>query len=151
MKEILDKKDKLILEILQENSSLTTRQIAKKTLLPPTTIHNRIKKLRDDGIIRRFTVDIDHEKLKNNFVAYVLISADLKTLKQKNKSQYDLANELRKFQFVERVDIVSGGTDLVTIIRVKGVREFDKILLGTIQLIEGINKTQTMIVIHEGK
>ena len=60
-----------------------------------------------------------------------------------------MAKELRGFDFVKRVDIVSGGTDLVAMIRVKGVAEYDKVLLTKIQRIEGIEKTQSMIVIHE--
>ena len=49
------------------------------------------------------------------------------------------------------MDHVSGGTDLIAMIRVKDVSEFDKILLGKLQRIEGIEKTQSLIVIHEGK
>ena len=80
----------------------------------------------------------------------MLISANLGVLKQKKKTQYDLAREIRHFPFVERVDIVSGGTDLVAMIRIKDVEEFDKVLLGKLQIIEGIDKTQSLIVIHEG-
>ena len=144
----IDDKDQKILEILKEHGDYTTRQIAKKTLLPPTTIHNRIRKLKQEGIIKNFTVNIDHEKVDEGFVAYVLISANIHILKQKKRTQYDLAKELRKFDFIERADIVSGGTDIVAIIRVKDVREFDKALLGRIQLIEGVDKTQSLIVIH---
>ncbi len=50
---------------------------------------------------------------------------------------------------MERVDIVSGGTDLVAMIRVKDVAEFDQVLLTKLQRIEGIDKTQSLIVIHE--
>ncbi len=144
----LDEKDRKILEILQDHAEYTTRQIAKKTLLPATTIHNRIRKLREEGIIQKFTVKLDRQKVGKGFAAYVLISANLTLLKQKKKTQHDLARELRHFPFVERVDIVSGGTDMVAIIAVKDVAEFDKVLLEKIQLLEGIEKTQSMIVIH---
>jgi DNA-binding Lrp family transcriptional regulator len=50
---------------------------------------------------------------------------------------------------VERADIVSGGTDIVALVRVKDVKEFDHVLLEKIQMIEGIEKTQSLIVIHE--
>ena len=146
----MDQKDKKILEILKENSEYTTRQIAKRTLLPVTTVHNRIKKLKEQKIIEKFTIELDNSKIGKSFVAYVLISANLQLLKQKQKTQYDLAAQIRKFHFVERVDIVTGGTDLVAMVRVSNVEEFDKILLGQIQLIEGIDKTQSLIVIHEG-
>jgi len=42
----VDDKDIKIIDLLKENSAYTTREIAKKTLLPVTTVHNRIKKLK---------------------------------------------------------------------------------------------------------
>ena len=135
----IDEKDLKILEVLQDHAEYTTRQIAKKTLLPVTTIHHRIRKLRQEGIIRKYTVRLDWDKVGKGFVAYVLISANLLLLRQKKKTQYDLAKELRGFEFVEWADIVSGGTDIVAIVRVKNVEEFDKVLLGKLQLIEGIH------------
>lgn len=144
----MDDKDLKILDILKQHGDYTTRQIAKKTLLPPTTIHNRIRKLKDEGIIKNFTVNLDHKRIGRGFVAYVLISADIASLKQKKKSQYDVVNDLRKLDFIERADIVSGGTDIVAIVRVKDVEEFDKVLLTKMQLIEGVDKTQSLIVIH---
>lgn len=145
----LDEKDQNILEVLKEHADYTTRQVAKKTLLPITTVHNRIKKLRKEKVIEKFTVKLDHKKIGKGFAAYVLISANLPLLKQKKKTQHDLAKELKKFSFVERVNIVSGGTDLIATIRVKDVEEFDKVLLGKLQLIEGIDNTRSLIVIHE--
>lgn len=145
---VLDEKDKKILEVLTDHADYTTRQIAKKILLPQTTIHNRIRRLQQLGIIKKFTVALDYGKLGKGFVAHVLISANLHILKQKHKTQYDLAKELKKLYCVERVDIVSGGTDIIAIIRVKDVEEFDTVLLEKIQLIEGIEKTQSLIVIH---
>ena len=147
----MDDKDEKIIEVLKEHGDYTTRQMAKKILLPPTTIHNRIKKLREEGVIKKFTIELDNSKIGKNFVAYIMVSADLALLKQKHKTQYDLAHEISKLYFVERVDIVSGGKDLVVIIRVKDVEEFDKVLLGKLQLIEGVEKTQSLIVIHENK
>lgn len=145
----IDEKDIKILEILKENSSLTTRQIAKKILLPITTIHNRIKKLRNSGVIKRYTINVDNKKLGRNFLAYVLISVNLELLKQRHKTQHDLSKELKKFYFIERADIVTGGTDIIVLMRVKDVEEFDKCLLTKLQIIEGIEKTQSLIVIHE--
>ncbi|MBU0457328.1 MAG: Lrp/AsnC family transcriptional regulator [Nanoarchaeota archaeon] len=147
---ILDDKDQKILEVLKEHGDYTTRQIAKKTLLPITTIHNRIKRLKKEKIIKKFTVELDNSKIGKGFAAYILFSANLPLLKQKKKTQYDLAKEIKSFDFIEKVDIVSGGTDLVAFLRVADAQRFDKVLLGKLQLVEGIDKTQSMIVIHEG-
>ncbi len=145
----IDEKDRVILEVLKEHADYATRQIAKKTGLPITTVHNRIQKLKKEKIIKKFTVELDHHKIQEGFRAYVLTSVNLSLLKQKKKSQYDVAKEIRQFPFVERVDIVSGGTDLVATIRVKDVAEFDQVLLTKLQRVEGIEKTQSLIVIHE--
>ena len=44
----VDDKDRKILDLLENNSKLTTNQLSKKTAIPITTIHNRIKKLEKD-------------------------------------------------------------------------------------------------------
>lgn len=144
----LDEKDNKILEVLQEHADYPTRTIAKKTLLPITTVHNRIQRLKKEKVITKFTVELDQSKIDRGFAAYVLISADLQLLKQKKKSQHDLVRKLREWSFIERADIVSGGTDIVALVRVKDVHEFDKVLLSKLQQIEGIAKTQSLIVIH---
>ena len=145
----LDEKDWKILEVLKEHADYTTRQIAKKTLLPVTTVHNRIRKLKSEKVIKKYTVELDNKKIGKSLVAYVLISANISLLKQKKMSQYDLLEQIRKFGFVERIDIVSGGSDLVAILRVKDVEELDRVLLGKLQNLEGIDKTQSLIVLHE--
>ena len=149
MVEQLDDKDLKILDILKEHGDYTTRQIAKITLLPQTTIHNRIRKLKQEKIIKKFTIEPDYAKINKGFMIYVLISCNLPVLKEKKKTQYDIAKELRKCDFIERVDIVTGGTDIMAIVRVKDVKEYDKVLLGKIQIIDGIENTQSLIVIHE--
>ena len=73
----LDDKDEKILEVLKEHAEYTTRQIAKKTLLPVTTVHNRIIKLRKEGVILKYTIVPDYSKLDKDFVVYVLVSANL--------------------------------------------------------------------------
>ena len=143
----LDEKDIKIMKLLKEQGDLTTGQLSKKTLLPATTVHNRIKKLKKEKIIK-FTIDVDNSKIGKGFLSYVLVSVNLPMLKEKRKTQYDLIRELLNCNFVERADIVSGGTDIVVTVRVKDVEEFDKVLLQKLQLIEGIEKTQSLIVIH---
>ena len=144
----IDEKDRKILDVLREHGEFTTRQISKKTLLPPTTIHNRIKTMKREGLISKYTIEVDNKKTGKGLLVYILISANLGMLKAKNKSQYDISKELKRFSFVERVDIVPGGTDLVAMVRAKDVEEYDRMLLEKIQMIEGIENTQSLIVLH---
>ena len=145
----LDKKDQLILEVLQEHGDYTTRQIAKKTLLPITTIHNRIKKLRKANIIKKFTIDLDYTKIDKAFSAIILVSFDYKLLRELKKDQHQVAKEMANLPEVGKVDIVTGGTDMVIRVRVKDVAEFDSFLLKKLQKIPGVDRTQSLVVIHE--
>ena len=148
MEDKYDEKDYAILDELKAHGEWTVRKIAKKTGLAPTTVHARIRKLRQAGVIKRFTIDIDHKKLGMGIGAIILVSADLRQLKQRQKTQYDLANEIKKLHGIQRVDIVTGISDLVARARVRDMEELDRLLLQKLQLLEGVSKTQTMIIMH---
>jgi DNA-binding Lrp family transcriptional regulator len=146
---MLDDKDFKILEVLKENSKLSTQQISKKTLIPITTIHHRIKKLEKQGIIKGYTVLLDNKKLDKGLSAYILITVDYNILKQKKTTQHDLAKKLINLKQVEKSEVVAGGTDIIIKVRVKDIDEMDNFVTKDIRNIEGIEKTQTMIVLHE--
>ena len=55
---------------------------------------------------------------------------------------------MQKLPSVEKVDIVTGVSDLVARVRVTDIEELDRLLLSKIQLMEGVSKTQTMIIMH---
>jgi Lrp/AsnC family transcriptional regulator for asnA, asnC and gidA len=145
----LDKKDLKILEILKENGDLTVRQIASRTLLPITTVHNRIRRMKSLGIIRRFTIEVDHRKMGKTLSAYVLVKVDSKYLKNMRMSQHDLAKDLKKLDFVERADIVTGSIDIIALIRVKDVEELDQVVIDRLRDVQGIESTETLVILRE--
>ena len=147
--EKLDEKDKKILEILKENGDYTTRQIAKKTLFPQTTIHNRIKKLRRLGVIKKYTIELDHKKIGRGVGALILVNCEYDSLRAQKKDQHDLAKEILRLPEVEKVDIVTGAIDMVVRVRVRDIEAYDTFLLKKFQRIKGIDRTQSLMVIHE--
>ena len=58
----VDDKDRKILDLLKENSKLSTSKISKKLNLPITTVFHRMKKLEKNGVIKKYTIDIDEIK-----------------------------------------------------------------------------------------
>ncbi len=145
----MDEKDKRIINILKENSNLSTKNISKRTRIPITTVHNRIKKLRKSGVIKRYTIELDNKKMGRPISAYILITVDYKLLKQIKKSQYDLGKILKTFESVEQVAMVTSGTDIIIKIRVKDIDELDNFVTKHLRNIEGIERTQTMVVLRE--
>ena len=145
----MDEKDEKILRLLRKNSKLTTQQISRKINIPITTIHNRIKKLEKDGIIEGYTLRINNKKIGKAIAAYINIVVDYKLLKEKKMSQHDLARKLKQNEFVEESVMVTGGTDIIIKVRVKNVDELDNFVTKYLRNIEGIEKTQTMVILHE--
>ena len=145
----MDDKDKKILDVLKENSKLSTQQISKKISIPITTVHNRMKKLEGEGIIKKYSVVLDYKKIGKPISAFVLINVDYKLLKQIKKTQDELTKKLKLHSLVEEASRITGGTDLIIKIRVKDVDELDDFVTIYLRNLDGIDKTQTMVILNE--
>ncbi len=71
----IDKTDLMVLDILKKNAKLTTSEISRIVRKPITTVHNRIKKLVKEGVIKNYTVVINYKKIGNHIDAFVLVNA----------------------------------------------------------------------------
>ena len=68
--ENLDEKDILILRTLQQNAKLTTKQVAAECHLSLTPVFERIKRLENEGYIKRYITILDAEKLHRGFIVF---------------------------------------------------------------------------------
>jgi len=141
----LDEKDKKILILLKENSSLTVNQISKKTKVPITTVHNRIKKLKETGIIKNYTINLDYEKIGKPIKSYVLITVN----QDKTHPQEKIAKKIKEIEDILSVDIITGTNDLISIVKTDSIKNLNEIITQKIRNIEGVDKTQTIIVLNE--
>jgi Lrp/AsnC family transcriptional regulator, leucine-responsive regulatory protein len=82
----LDKINKKILSMLQENSNITNSDLAKELGLAPATTLERVKKLESSGVIKGYVALVDQKKIGTEITAFVEIS-------MKNHS----ADSIRKF------------------------------------------------------
>jgi len=148
MKELIDEKDKKILEILQENSNLSTHKISKKTLIPVTTINNRIKKLKKLGVIKKYTIDIDKSKLGFTLAAYIFIIMSKYELKQEGMRTRDLIKIIKKNPLVETVENITGDVDIIVTVHSRDIKELNDYVVNTLSDLKGIEKTKTAIVLE---
>lgn len=143
----LDEKDYNVLDILKENSKLTTHKISKKINIPITTIHNRIKKLEKLGIIKNYTINLDYKKLDLGIAGYILVNVIYTLPSGEKVKQENVAQQIKKLKGVEEINIVTGGTDIIIKIRVKDVDELNDFVTKKLRMIKGVDKTQTMIIL----
>jgi DNA-binding Lrp family transcriptional regulator len=145
----MDQKDEQIIDILKENSKLSSQQISKRTSIPITTVHNRIKKLEKEGVIKNYTVVLDNKKIGKLVSAYILITVDYKLLKDIKKTQHDLIVKLKNHPAVEEAATVTGGTDQLIKLRVKDITELNDVITRFVRNLEGVDRTQTLVILDE--
>lgn len=145
---MLDKKDALVLKLLKENAKFSIKDISKKTLLPITTIHNRIKKLEKDGIIRNYTINLDDKNL-GTISAFISVSMDYKALKKDGKDENDLLKKIRNHDAVESVSMLTGDVDMLVKVRVGNIAELDNFVINFLRKLDGIERTNTMVILSE--
>lgn len=146
MKEQIDARDRLILELLQQDCSQTSRQIAKRLNVPITTAHNRIVRLETKGVITGYRANVDWKKLGFDITALINITVNYTG---KDYSQEDTARRIRGLPGVESVAIVTGTTDMVAKVRKKNTDDLNNFLINHLRKIPGIDKTTTFVVLKE--
>jgi len=78
---ILDAKDMAILRILQLNARATVKEISEKIHLSTTPVHERIKRMEENGVIKQYAALVDHARVKKGLMVICYVS-----LKQHNKN-----------------------------------------------------------------
>jgi len=139
----LDRLDWEILRELAHNSRQSLRKIARKLGVSVNTVSSRIKELEKKGIIKKYTIVIDYEKLGFDLTAIIEVSI----LKGK---LIDVENEIAKLPGVCAVYDVTGLTDAMIIARVKNRRELNS-LVKTILKMDYVDKTNTHVVLNTVK
>lgn len=134
----LDKKDLALLDALQRNASQRLEDLARMVQLAPSSVHDRLRRLERDGLIRKWTIDVDAPALGLGILAFVGIRA--------TRPCSELLDPLRAISCIEECHSVAGGLSLILKVRVAST---DALLELTERLrqIPGIEQTETTIVL----
>lgn len=149
MTQNIDDIDMRVLDALRENSRATIRDISKKINMPITTVHNRFKKLKKEGVIKQFTIVPDYEKLDKGVLALVFASINHEKLVEGTKGIENLKKKLHGFKEIEKIYAVTGDIDLILLVRIANIKELDEFLIRRLRNIKGIQNTTTQIVLEE--
>lgn len=141
---MLDELDLRLIEILQKDSSTPLVKIAEMLQVTEGTIRNRIKNLRKQGIIRRFTVAVDPLAVGNNSVAFILLNAQPGRLSE-------VAKKLSYLDVVLGVYETHTYADLLLKVRAKNASDLAELVAGRIKTIGGVAGTQVISVLNTWK
>ena len=144
----IDSKDRDLITELLDNARQTVGKLSKRVHLPPTTVHNRIKRLEKTGVIQNYTVNLDYKKLGRPIMAFVGVTVNYNIEGQKI-SQTSIAEKIKKISGVREVSILAGGMDILAKVLAKDIDDLNEIITEKLRGISGVDKTQTMIVLKE--
>jgi DNA-binding Lrp family transcriptional regulator len=148
----LDEKDLAILALIQENSQLTAKQVAKRVSAPITTVFAKIKRMEEQDVIRGYRAILAPEKLNSGTAAFILASVSYRAKADGAPvSQRDVAEEIAKFAEVQEVHIITGDWDLLVKLRAESVDAIGKFVVDKLRLISGLEKTLTCMVFETAK
>ncbi len=144
---IMDEKDFLILDELKSDSRQSTADISRKTNIPRITVHERIKKMKERGIIKRFTVIPNYEKIGRGSTAFILVSY----VPNEEITQRELAKKISYFEAVKEVHIISGEWDLLLKVKESSLSDIGKLVIDRLRKLKGVGKTLTLGVFETVK
>ena len=136
---MIDKKDEKILAELKKNARESTKTIAANINIPRVTVHDRINKMIEKGIIKSFNVTLDYKKIGYSSEVFIFVSF----LSNPDVSQRQLAKRIAKLPGVYEVHIISGEYDLLLKVRGNSLEDIGKLVVDKLRQLKGVGKTVT--------
>jgi len=138
----LDEIDHKILDILIDNTRIPFTDISKRLLISAGTVHVRVKKMEEAGIIKGSSLNLDYVKLGYSFIAYVGIFLE------KTSATENVLHELKNIPFITVAHITTGKFNIFCKVRARDTHHAKDIIF-MIDDVEGISRTETMISLEE--
>ena len=136
---VLNETDMKILQVLLEDARFSSRQIAKRVGVSVGTVLSRIKRMEEDGLIKGYSVLMDHEKLGFELTVVMEITVSKGRL-------VEMENEIAKMSNVCSVYDVTGLTDAFLVAKFKSREELGRFTKRLLAL-PYIERTNTHVVL----
>ena len=143
----LDRIDIRILKILQNNSNLTTKEIAAKVNLSATPVFERVKKLDKEGYIKKYVAVLDAEKLDKSLTVFCNITLKEHTREIGNK----FVKDIMTLDEVTECYNISGDYDFLLKVLVKDMKHYQNFVLNHLGSVQNIGSAHSTFVMGEIK
>ncbi|BCY11991.1 Lrp/AsnC family transcriptional regulator [Actinoplanes sp. L3-i22] len=137
----MDEIDRQLLTRLQEDATRSYAELGRAVGLSAASAHDRVRKLRDRGVIRRTTVEIDPAAVERGVAAYVMISA------ASWMGDPPTRDALLAIPAIQEAHVVAGASSLLVKLRT-ATNEQLQAALREIYAIDGVSGTQTVVVLE---
>ncbi|GAA3508245.1 Lrp/AsnC family transcriptional regulator [Aquimarina addita] len=138
----LDDIDLKLLEILQKNGKLTTKEIAGQVNLSHTPVYERIRRLEKNGVIKKYIALVDAEKVGKSLTVFCNITLKEHTKEIGNKFVKDITS-LHK---VTECYNISGDFDFLLKIVVENMKDYQNFVINELGSIKNIGSAHSTFV-----
>ena len=139
---------KSMLELLENDSTLTAEQLAVMIGADVEEIKSMIRKYEKDGVIVGYKTLIDWDKTDREFVSALI---ELKVEPQIDRGFDSIAERICNYPEVESVYLMSGGFDIAVMLEGKTLKEVAFFVAEKLSVMEGITGTATHFVLRKYK
>lgn len=138
----LDETDIQILRLLQQNAKITVRDIAQQIHLSASPVHNRIKRLEEEGVIQQYTATIDFSKFQNTLMVICYVS-----LKEHSKlSGGKFIKRIMAMPEVVECYNISGAFDFMLKVVCGNMEEYYNFHVNQLSQIENVGQVQSTFI-----
>jgi DNA-binding Lrp family transcriptional regulator len=138
----VDAIDRRIIGLLIEDAGRTYAQLGQEVSLSPAAVHERVRRLRASGVIRRTTVEVDPVALGRSVLAFVLVDTD-------GWVKDEMFTATRTDRRIEEAHSVAGSSNFLLKVRVGDPDELEDVLHDLYRL-PGVVRTRTIMVLRRG-
>lgn len=144
---VLDAIDKKILELVQNDSKKTTKELSIKLNLSVTAVYERVRKLEREGIIEKYVALVNKTKVEKGF----LVFCHLKLIQHSREYIQIFEKEVAQLSEVVECYHVSGDYDYILKIVVKDMEAYRQFLINKLTSLSHIGSTHSTFMIDEIK
>jgi len=145
--EELDKTDLLLLKILGNNSSHTIKELAAQVNLSPTPVLQRVKRLENNGYIKKYIALLNHEKFSKGFIVFCNIK-----LKQHDRTiGHSFVEDIMQIDEVVECYNISGDYDFILKVFAKDMKHYQDFVFNKLGSVKSIGSTHSTFVMAEIK
>ena len=138
----VDEVDRRLIDLLRADGRMSVNELARRASVSRATAYQRLARLREEDVIRRFTVEVDPAQVGLPIAALVMVNVV-------QHAWRSVGERLRRLPGVEWLGLSAGPFDYVMLVRAPDVEHLRDVILDGLQAIPEVQGTQTLFLLDE--
>lgn len=140
----LDEVDRRLLDVLDADGRVSVNELARRAGVSRATAYARFDRLVSEGVIDRFTIEVEPEVLGLGVTALILLNVD-------QGAWPTVRDKLSNLPGVEYLALTSGGFDFALLVRAPDIAALRDVVLHRLQRMREVRSSQTVFVLDEDR